>query len=292
MSKLVMHTPVLLDEVIQFLDPKPGGRFIDATLGAGGHTRAILERSTPDGKVLAIDQDESALAGASETLASFGSRLAVVHSSFKDIGRIAAENGFLEADGVLADIGISSMMIDDPARGFSFMREGPLDMRMDQSQELTAADVVNTYSEKEIADILYKYGEERRSRAIARSIVKARPLQLTTDLARAIERVMGTPRHRQIHPATRTFQALRVVVNDELQCLETFLDSAMTVVRSGGRLVVVTFHSLEDRIVKQKFRMPPVPGRVLTKKVVIGTEDEVRRNSRARSAKLRAWEKS
>ena len=146
--------------------------------------------------------------------------------------------------------------------------------------------------EKEIADILYKYGEERRSRAIARSIVKARPLQLTTDLARAIERVMGTPRYRQIHPATRTFQALRVVVNDELQCLETFLDSAMTVVRSGGRLVVVTFHSLEDRIVKQKFRMPPVPGRVLTKKVVIGTEDEVRRNSRARSAKLRAWEKS
>ena len=164
------HTPVLLDEVIQFLDPKPGGRFIDATLGAGGHTRAILERSTPDGKVLAIDQDESALAGASETLASFGSRLAVVHSSFKDIGRIAAENGFLEADGVLADIGISSMMIDDPARGFSFMREGPLDMRMDQSRELTAADVVNTYSEKEIADILYKYGEERRSRAIAREL--------------------------------------------------------------------------------------------------------------------------
>ena len=165
-------------------------------------------------------------------------------------------------------------------------------MRMDRNQELTAAEVVNTYSEKDIADILYDYGEERRSRAIARSIVKARPLPLTTDLARAVERVMGRPRHRQIHPATRTFQALRIFVNDELQNLETFLDSAMTVVRSGGRLIVVTFHSLEDRIVKQKFRTPPVPGRVLTKKVVMGTEDEVSRNPRARSAKLRAWEKS
>src|SRR5206468_3666211 len=244
---------------------------IDATLGAGGHTRAILERSTPDGKVLAIDQDESALAGASETLASFGSRLAVVHSSFKDIGRIAAENGFLEADGVLADIGISSMMVDDPSRGFSFMREGPLDMRMDRTQDLTAADVVNTYAEKEIADILYTYGEERRSRPIARSIVRARPLRLTTDLTRAIERVMGGPRGR-IHPATRTFQALRIFVNGELSSLESFLDSSMTVIRSGGRLVVITFHSLEDRIVKQKFRTPPVPGRVLTKKVVVATD--------------------
>jgi 16S rRNA (cytosine1402-N4)-methyltransferase len=286
------HTPVLLNEVIHFLDPQPGGRFIDATLGAGGHTRAILERNAPDGTVLAIDQDESVLAVARETLASFGARLTLVHSNFNDIGRIAAEYGFLEADGVLADIGISSMMVDDPARGFSFMREGPLDMRMDRNQELTAAEVVNTYSEKDIADILYNYGEERRSRAIARSIVKARPLPLTTDLARAVERVMGRPRHRQIHPATRTFQALRIFVNDELQNLETFLDSAMTVVRSGGRLIVVTFHSLEDRIVKQKFRTPPVPGRVLTKKVVMGTEDEVSRNPRARSAKLRAWGKS
>jgi 16S rRNA (cytosine1402-N4)-methyltransferase len=286
------HTPVLLNEVIHVLDPQPGGRFIDATLGAGGHTRAILERNAPDGTVLAIDQDESVLAVARETLASFGARLTLVHSNFNDIGRIAAEYGFLEADGVLADIGISSMMVDDPARGFSFMREGPLDMRMDRNQELTAAEVVNTYSEKDIADILYNYGEERRSRAIARSIVKARPLPLTTDLARAVERVMGRPRHRQIHPATRTFQALRIFVNDELQNLETFLDSAMTVVRSGGRLIVVTFHSLEDRIVKQKFRTPPVPGRVLTKKVVMGTEDEVSRNPRARSAKLRAWGKS
>ena len=172
------------------------------------------------------------------------------------------------------------------------MREGPLDMRMDRSQELTAAEVVNTFSEKEIADILYNNAEERRSRAIARSIVRARPLKLTTDLAGAVERVMGGPRYGKIHPATRTFQALRIYVNDELKSLETFLDSSMTVVRSGGRLVVITFHSLEDRIVKNKFRAPLVPGRVLTKKVVTGTREELHSNPRARSAKLRAWERT
>ena len=286
------HTPVLLDEVMQFLDPKPGGRFIDATLGAGGHAQAILDRTSPDGRVLAIDQDESALAKARETLPSFGSRLVLVHSNFKDVALIAAEHGFLEADGVLADIGISSMMVDDPSRGFSFMREGPLDMRMDRTQDLTAAEVVNTFGEKEIADILYNYGEERRSRAIARAIVRMRPLNLTTDLVRAVERVMGGPRYGRIHPATRTFQGLRIYVNDELKSLETFLDSSMTVVRTGGRLVVVTFHSLEDRIVKNRFRTPHIHGRVLTKKVVTGTDDEVRRNPRARSAQLRAWERS
>lgn len=286
------HTPVLLEEVMQFLQPKPGSRFIDATLGAGGHTRAILERTAPDGRVLAIDQDESALMRARETLASFGSRLVLVHSNFKDVATVAVQRGFLGADGVVADIGISSMMVDDPSRGFSFMHEGPLDMRMDRTQQLTAAEVVNTYGEKEIADILYNYGEERRSRAIARSIVRARPLKLTTDLARAVGRVMGSPRYGKIHPATRTFQALRVYVNDELKNLETFLDSSMTVIRSGGHLVVITFHSLEDRIVKNKFRTPAVPGRMLTKKVVTATNDEVRRNPRARSAKLRAWEKA
>ena len=172
------------------------------------------------------------------------------------------------------------------------MREGPLDMRMDRTKALTAAGVVNTYSEKEIADILYNYGEERRSRPIARSIVRSRPIGLTTDLVRAVERVSGGPRHGQIHPATRTFQALRIFVNDELGSLETFLGGAMTAVRSGGRVVVITFHSLEDRIVKQTFRTPTVPGRVLTKKVVRASEEEVRRNPRARSAKLRAWEKT
>jgi 16S rRNA (cytosine1402-N4)-methyltransferase len=286
------HTPVLVDEVIQFLDPRPGGRFIDATLGAGGHTRAILDRTSPDGRMLVFDQDESALAAAKETLQSFGSRVQFIHSNFREVATCAAQYGFLGCDGVLADIGISSMMVDDPSRGFSFMREGPLDMRMDRTQALTAADVVNTYSEKEIADILYTYGEERRSRPIARSIVRSRPMRQTTDLVRAIERVSGGPRHGQIHPATRTFQGLRIYVNDELKSLESFLDSSMTVVRSGGRIVLITFHSLEDRIVKQRFRAPAVPGRVLTKKVVTATDAEVQRNPRARSAKLRAWERS
>jgi len=184
------------------------------------------------------------------------------------------------------------MMVEDPSRGFSFMHEGPLDMRMDRTQPLTAADVLNTRSEKDIADILYNYGEERRSRPIARSIVRARPLETTTELVRAIERVTGGPRYGRIHPATRTFQALRIFVNDELRNLEMFVDSSMHAVRSGGRIVVITFHSLEDRIVKQKFRAPAVPGRVLTKKVVPASEEELQRNPRSRSAKLRAWERS
>jgi len=288
----MQHIPVLLDEVIQFLNPKPGGRFIDATLGGGGHTRAILERTAPDGIVLGIDQDESALSSAKAMLESFGSRVAFVHSNFRALRTIAEESGFMECDGVLADLGISSMMVDDPSRGFSFMHEGPLDMRMDRTQRLTAADLLNTYSEKEIADIIYIYGEERRSRPIARSIVRLRPLQRTTDLVRAIERVSGRPRYGQIHPATRTFQALRIYVNDELKSLEEFLDSSMIVVRSGGRVVVITFHSLEDRIVKQQFRASRVSGRVMTKKVVRPSDEEVRRNPRARSAKLRAWERS
>jgi 16S rRNA (cytosine1402-N4)-methyltransferase len=286
------HTPVLLDEVIQFLDPGPGNKFIDATLGAGGHTRAILDRTSPDGRMLVFDQDESALAAAKETLRSYGSRVQFIHSNFREVATFADQFGFLDCDGVLADIGISSMMVDDPSRGFSFMREGPLDMRMDRTQSLTAADVVNTYSEKEIADILYMYGEERRSRPIARSIVRSRPMQRTTELVRAIEKVSGGPRHGQIHPATRTFQGLRIYVNDELKSLESFLDSSMRLVRSGGRIVLITFHSLEDRIVKQRFRAPVVPGRVLTKKVVTAKDAEVQQNPRARSAKLRAWERS
>ncbi len=285
------HTPVLAEEVIQFLNPRPGGRFIDATVGAGGHSRVILQHTSPDGKLLAIDRDESALKQTREELARFGPRVVFLHSNFTHVSQLAAATGFSDCDGVLADIGISSMMVEDPSRGFSFIHEGPLDMRMDRTQELTAADVLNMHSEKGIAGILYDYGEERRSRPIARSIVRARPLQTTADLVRAIERVTGGPRYGRIHPATRTFQALRIFVNDELRNLEIFLDSSMGVVRSGGRIVTITFHSLEDRIVKQKFRAPAVPGRVLTKKVVTAREEELQRNPRARSAKLRAWER-
>jgi 16S rRNA (cytosine1402-N4)-methyltransferase len=286
------HTPVLLNEVILFLAPTPGGCFIDATLGAGGHTEAILKTTAPDGKVLAIDQDDSAIARARLRLQPFGSRVVFVQSNFSRVAPLAVEQGFANADGILADIGISSMMVEDASRGFSFMREGSLDMRMDRSQSLTAADVVNLYDENEIADILFQNAEERRSRAIARSIVRARPLRTTTELVRAVERVLGGPRYGHIHPATRTFQALRIFVNDELKNLETFLDASMTVIRSGGRLVVITFHSLEDRIVKNKFRAATAAGRVLTKKVVTADREETRNNPRARSAKLRAWEKS
>jgi 16S rRNA (cytosine1402-N4)-methyltransferase len=288
---MLSHTPVLLTEVLHFLNPQPGGRFIDATVGAGGHTRAILERTSPDGQLLALDQDETAIRLARANLQSFGSRVVIAKANFRQIGSLAAQHGFIGCDGALADVGVSSMMVDDPARGFSFMSEGPLDMRMDRNQAMTASEIVNRFSEKEIADILYHYGEERRSRAIARSIINARPLALTTDLARAVQRVLGPPRYGRIHPATRTFQALRIYVNDELAALESFIDGAMTAVRSGGRIVVVTFHSLEDRIVKNRFRTPATPGKTLTRKVVVAGREELERNPRSRSAKLRAWEK-
>jgi len=286
------HTPVLLTEVLQFLDPQSGGNFIDATLGAGGHTRAILDRTAPEGRVLALDQDESAIELARASLQSYGSRLETAKSNFRNVAAIAEERGFAGADGVLADIGLSSMMLDDAARGFSFLREGPLDMRMDREQKLTAAGVVNTYREKEIADILFNFGEERRSRPIARAIVHARPLHTTFDLADAVQSVTGGPRYGKIHPATRTFQALRIYVNDELAALESFIDSSMALLRPAGRLVILTFHSLEDRIVKNRFRNSVTAGKALTKKVVTASDEELRRNPRARSAKLRAWEKA
>jgi 16S rRNA (cytosine1402-N4)-methyltransferase len=286
------HQAVLLSEVLSYLDPQSGRRYIDATFGAGGHTRALLERTAPSGSVLALDLDESALEQGRQSMASFGSRLVLEKANFKDIAAVAETRGFMEVDGILADIGVSSMMLDDPARGFSFMREGPLDMRMDTVQALTASDIVNTYGEKEIADILYLYGEERRSRPIARSIVRSRPLSTTMDLVGAVGRVLGGPRYGKIHPATRTFQALRIAVNGELDNLQLFLNSAPSCLRPGGRLAVITFHSLEDRIVKNAFRSSAFPGKPLTKKVVIGTPEEVQSNSRARSAKLRVWEKN
>jgi 16S rRNA (cytosine1402-N4)-methyltransferase len=286
------HRAVLLSETLNYLDPQPGRRFIDATFGAGGHTRALLERTDPTGTVLALDVDDTALEAGLELQRASGNRLTLVKANFKDIFPVAQKHHFLGVDGILADIGVSSMMFDDPERGFSFMREGALDMRMDRTQPLTAAEIVNSYGEKEIADILYKFGEERRSRPIARSIVRSRPLASTADLNRAVERVLGSPRYGRIHPATRTFQALRIAVNAELESLELFLNSAPHCLRSGGRLAVITFHSLEDRIVKNAFRASAVPGKPLTKKVVTAGDAEVSSNPRARSAKLRVWEKS
>jgi 16S rRNA (cytosine1402-N4)-methyltransferase len=283
------HIPVLLTEVLEFLTPFPGGRFIDATLGAGGHSEALLERTSPDGMLLAIDQDSDAIELASGCLVRFGERAVIRYGNFSDIANIARETGFEAVNGILADLGVSSMMFDRPERGFSFQADGPLDMRMDRSSPTTAGDIVNYTRETELANLIYKYGEERRSRPIARSIVRFRPHHTTGDLVRAVEAVSGHRRHGQIHPATRTFMALRLVVNRELENLETFLDSSVAQLAPGGRLAVISFHSLEDRIVKHRMRSL---GRVLTKKVIRAGETERRGNPRSRSAKLRVMEKS
>ena len=282
------HTPVLLEEVLGFLNPQPGGRFIDATLGAGGHAAAIQERTAPDGRLLGIDQDAAAQELARETLAPWTDRTVIIRTNFSEVAEAARAEGFLGVDGVIADLGVSSMMLDEADRGFSFRTDGPLDMRMDRRQRTSAADLVNTGTERQLADTIYRLGEERRSRPIARSIFRSRPHETTGDLVRAIEAVSGRPRYGRIHPATRTFMALRIAVNQELERLEAFLDSVIETLRSGGRLVVISFHSLEDRIVKHRMREL---GRVLTKKVVRAGESERQRNPRARSAKLRALEK-
>ncbi len=282
------HTPVLLEEVLGFLNPQPGGRFIDATLGAGGHAAAIQERTAPDGRLLGIDQDAAALELARKTLAPWTDRTVVIRTNFSEVAEAARAEGFLGVDGVIADLGVSSMMLDEADRGFSFRTDGPLDMRMDRRQRTSAADLVNTGTERQLADTIYRLGEERRSRPIARAIFRSRPHETTGDLVRAIEAVSGRPRYGRIHPATRTFMALRIAVNQELERLEAFLDSVIETLRSGGRLVVISFHSLEDRIVKHRMREL---GRVLTKKVVRAGESERGRNPRARSAKLRALEK-
>ena len=283
------HTPALLEEVLHFLNPQSGGHFIDATVGAGGHAAAILERTAPDGRVLAIDQDAEALGVARETLAAHESRTVFVQANFGKIDDVVRSVGFPRADGVLADLGVSSMMLDQVDRGFSFQSDGPLDMRMDQRQNLSAADIVNHTRERELADIIYQLGGERRSRPIARAIFRSRPHHSTQDLVRAIESVSGGPRYGRIHPATRTFMALRLAVNRELENLEIFLNVVPDLLKKGGRLVVISFHSLEDRIVKHRMR---ALGGVLTKKVVRAQDTERNQNPRSRSAKLRGLERS
>lgn len=291
------HVPVLLAEVLDFLQPAPNHDFIDGTVGAGGHAEAILDRTGPQGRLLGLDRDPSAIDAARRRLERFGVRSTLIHCNFDQVVETAEAENFRQVQGILVDLGMSSMMVDDAARGFSFLHDGPLDMRMDPAQRLTASDIVNTYSEREIADILFQFGEERRSRPIARSIVHLRPHRSSADLVNAIQRVTGPKRFGRIHPATLTFQALRVAVNDELGSLERFLDSAPALLGAGGRLCVISFHSLEDRIVKWRFRKFADPnaegvrGRVLTKKVVTATEDEVHVNPRSRSAKLRVWER-
>ncbi len=286
-SKTFFHVPVLLQEAIAGLALKPGGRYLDATVGGGGHSFEIL-RSHPDIQLVALDQDRQAIAAAQERLAEYGDRTEFHHCNFSNYAPQADE----KFDGILADLGVSSVQFDQADRGFSFRHEAPLDMRMNDQQSLTAADVINHEDEKQLADLIYTYGEERLSRRIARNIVQARPIQTTKELADVIwKNVPNSYRHGRIHPATRTFQALRIAVNRELDVLESFIRQSPHWLNPKGRLVIISFHSLEDRIVKFGFREHPLLT-VVTKKPMISQEQETRENPRARSAKLRVAQRS
>jgi len=288
-----VHQPVLLEEVLEFLNVRPEGFYIDATVGGGGHAEAILERLA-GGRLLGIDRDPAAVASAAARLARFGDKVTLVHGNFAEIESLHAASGLPPADGLLADLGLSSLQLGDGGRGFSFSADGPLDMRMDPDSETTAADLVNTLSERELADLIFKFGEERQSRRIARALMRSRPVRTSTELAQVVTRAIPSrPGPHQIHPATRTFMALRLAVNGELESLDRFLDQGLAVLAAGGRMVAISFHSLEDRRVKQAFAAWRHEGRahLLTRKVVRPREEELRRNPRARSAKLRAVER-
>jgi len=286
-----LHEPVLLAETLELLAVRPGGFWVDGTVGAGGHAAEILRRSAPDGRLLATDRDAEALAAAAQTLAPFGERARLLQADYRELPALLEE----PPDGILLDLGVSSLQLDRAERGFSLKSDGPLDMRMDQRGGITAADVVNRLPEAELADIIYRYGEERASRRIARRIVETRrrsPFRRTVELAEVVRGAARRPRGRGIDAATLTFQALRIHVNQELEGLGDVLASLARRLAPGGRLAVIAFHSLEDREVKQSFRSLATDGfRVLTRKPLRPGEDEVRRNPRSRSARLRAVER-
>ncbi len=278
-----VHRPVLLKESLALLDVRPGRLYVDATFGGGGHTRALLEAGA---RVIALDQDPQAIARGRETFRQEPG-LTLVEANFRDLKRVLDQLGIKQVDGVLADLGVSSYHLDDPQRGFSYRFEGPLDMRMGRG-ELTAADVVNTFDEQELAEILATYGEEPRARRIARAIVQKRPYRTTTELARVVQAAAGF--RRAGHPARKTFQALRLYVNDELGALKDLLHALPRVLAPGGRAAMISFHSLEDRLVKRFFKEHP-DMRPLTKKPIVPSPEEVATNPRARSAKLRGAER-
>jgi 16S rRNA (cytosine1402-N4)-methyltransferase len=289
----VGHVPVLLKEAIDFLAVQRGGTYLDATVGLGGHSCEIAKRLGAPGHLIGFDKDPAALERARAGLqASAGDSPAItlIHGSFAEVAeRITPAS----LDGLLADLGVSSLQLEDAARGFSFQAEGPLDMRMNPMSGETAEQVVNHIDERELADVIYEFGEERRSRRIARAIVRSRPIRTTKQLVEVISAAARSMKHERIHPATRTFQALRIFVNRELDDLKALLETAPTVLKPGGRLVVISFHSLEDRIVKDAMRQgaKDMHFRLLTKKPVVASEDEIDRNPRSRSAKMRAAEK-
>ncbi len=303
-KETLTHAPVLTEEVVRYLAVQPGGRYVDCTAGAGGHARAIIEAAAPGGLLLGLDADPQAISIAERNLAPFAESVKLVEANFRELAETCRGLNFVPVHGVLFDLGLSSLQLADTERGFSFQTEAPLDMRFSPRQPLTAADIVNEYPEAELADVIWRFGEERASRRIARAIVRARPLRTSLELAAVVSRAMPGGRSR-IHPATRTFQALRIAVNDELNALTAGLEQARDILGLGGRLVVISFHSLEDRIVKQFFQResrdcicpPEVPGctcghratmHIITKHTVTPTEQEIDANPRSRSARLRA----
>jgi 16S rRNA (cytosine1402-N4)-methyltransferase len=289
------HVPVMTAEILQFLRPEHGGLFVDCTVGLGGHSRALLEAGAT--RLVGLDRDRDALARAAETLAPWRERVELVHADYRTIADVLDERQIAVVDGTLADLGVSSMQFDAPGRGFSFQRDEPLDMRMDRSQGETAADFIAHATEVELADTIFRYGEERFSRRIARALVETRretPVTGTAQLAAIVRRSIPRRGYTRIDPATRTFQALRIWVNRELDGLDRFLEVAVSRLRAGARFAIITFHSLEDRIVKHTLRgleRREALIRVLTKKPLTPDENEVQRNPRARSAKLRVAER-
>ena len=303
---LLSHQPVLYQEIIHALRPKSTGYYVDGTLGAGGHAAGLLAISEPGGRLLGLDVDPQALELARQNLAPFGERACLKRAPYTSLPEQLAELGWDKVDGILLDLGASSMQFDTPERGFSFLADGPLDMRFDPSIPLTAAEIVNSWPEDELADVIFRYGEERASRRIARAIQRARPISSTRQLASVIEKAIG--QHGAHHPATQTFQALRIAVNGELEALEKTLPLAVQALAPGGRLAVISFHSLEDRQVKEYFRLesrdcicpPQQPVCTcghkasileITRRPITPGEEEINRNSRARSAKLRVAER-
>lgn len=289
LPSIPMHEPVLVREVLDLLGPEPGQRFIDGTVGLGGHAAGALGLLLPGGRLLGLDCDESALAVAEQRLSAFRGHVELVHGNFRDIAAIARGAGFGEADGILLDLGVSGLQLQTPSRGFSFESDGPLDMRMDGRQRTTAGSLVARSSARELERIFRDYGEERYARRIARAVVaERRRVRGTRDLAELVERVVPR-RERRIRPCTRVFQALRIAVNDELGALEAALDAVPGLLAAGGRVAVISFHSLEDRIVKRRFRELAKAGEmeVVTRKPVRPSASEVAANRRSRSARLR-----
>lgn len=290
-----LHEPVMVAEVLAQLEPGRGGVFVDCTVGLGGHARALLDAGAT--RLIGLDRDPAALAIARESLAPYGDRVELVHSDYRELPGVMQSHGVDAADGILADLGVSSLQLDAPGRGFSFRRDERLDMRMDTSSGPTAAEAVATADEQTLANVIYEFGEERHARRVARAIVAARaegPIETTGRLADVVRRAIPRKGYARIDPATRTFQAIRIWVNRELEGLDLFLGAAADRLRAGGRVAVITFHSLEDRIVKHTFRALQAEGRltIRTKRPLVPAEAEIERNPRARSAKLRAAERA